>query len=58
MPRLALTDRFVAGAKAGKAPQTDYFDARRPASPCGYRTAAIRHGTSFSLGRTTVNVRG
>lgn len=30
MPRLALTDRFVAGAKAGKAPQTDYFDAKTP----------------------------
>jgi integrase len=31
MPRLALTDRFVAGAKAaGKAPQTDYFDSKTP----------------------------
>jgi integrase len=31
MPRLALTDRFVAGAKAkGAAPQTDYFDSKTP----------------------------
>jgi integrase len=31
MPRLALTDRFVAGAKtAGNSPQTDYFDAKTP----------------------------
>ena len=30
MPRLALTDRFVAGAKASDAPQTDYFDAKTP----------------------------
>jgi integrase len=30
MPRLELTDRFVAGAKADKAPQTDYFDSKTP----------------------------
>jgi hypothetical protein len=30
VPRLALTDRFVAGAKSAQAPQTDYFDARTP----------------------------
>jgi integrase len=30
MPRLALTDRFVAGAKTDKAPQVDYFDAKTP----------------------------
>src|SRR5262245_51201798 len=30
MPRLALTDRFVAGAKSENAPQTDYFDAKTP----------------------------
>src|SRR5262245_28873780 len=30
MPRLVLTDRFVAGAKSEHAPQTDYFDAKTP----------------------------
>ena len=30
MPRLALTDRFVAGAKAGTKPQNDYFDSKTP----------------------------
>jgi hypothetical protein len=30
MPRLALTDRFVAGAKTGKVPQTDFFDSKTP----------------------------
>ena len=30
MPRLALTDRFVAGAKAGTTPQIDYFDSKTP----------------------------
>jgi hypothetical protein len=30
VPRLALTDRFVAGVKSAQAPQTDYFDARTP----------------------------
>ena len=30
MPRLALTDRFVAGAKAGTKPQADYFDSKTP----------------------------
>ena len=30
MPRLALTDRFVAGAKSNKAAQTDYFDSKTP----------------------------
>ncbi|MGC9954823.1 MAG: tyrosine-type recombinase/integrase [Rhizomicrobium sp.] len=30
MPRLALTDRFVAGAKATDLPQVDYFDAGTP----------------------------
>jgi integrase len=30
MPRLELTDRFVAGAKADDAPQTDYFDSKNP----------------------------
>jgi integrase len=30
MPRLALTDRFVAGAKTVDAPQTDYFDSKTP----------------------------
>jgi integrase len=30
MPRLALTDRFVSGAKASGAPQVDYFDAGNP----------------------------
>jgi integrase len=30
MPRVALTDRFVAGAKADKVPQTDYFDSKTP----------------------------
>jgi integrase len=31
VPRLTLTDRFVAGAKAtGKAPQIDYFDSKTP----------------------------
>ena len=30
MPRLALTDRFVAGAKATNLPQVDYFDAGTP----------------------------
>ncbi|MGB7617611.1 MAG: integrase arm-type DNA-binding domain-containing protein, partial [Pseudolabrys sp.] len=30
MPRLELTDRFVAGAKADQAPQTDYFDSKSP----------------------------
>jgi integrase len=30
MPRVALTDRFVAGAKADKAPQIDYFDSKTP----------------------------
>jgi integrase len=28
MPRIALTDRFVSGAKAGTAPQVDYFDSK------------------------------
>ncbi len=30
MPRIALTDRFIAGAKAKGAPQLDYFDAGTP----------------------------
>jgi integrase len=30
MPRLALTDRFVAGAKTGRVPQTDFFDSKTP----------------------------
>jgi integrase len=30
MPRVELTDRFVAGAKADDAPQTDYFDSKSP----------------------------
>jgi integrase len=30
MPRLALTDRFVAGAKADTTPQIDYFDSKTP----------------------------
>ena len=30
MPRLALTDRFVLGAKSDDAPQTDYFDSKTP----------------------------
>jgi integrase len=30
VPRVALTDRFVAGAKADKAPQVDYFDSKTP----------------------------
>jgi integrase len=30
MPRLALTDRFVAGAKVGASSQIDYFDSKTP----------------------------
>jgi integrase len=30
MPRLALTDRFVLGAKSDHTPQTDFFDAKTP----------------------------
>jgi integrase len=30
MPRLSLTDRFVAGAKAVEEPQTDFFDSKTP----------------------------
>ena len=30
MPRLALTDRFVLGAKSDHTPQTDYFDSKTP----------------------------
>ncbi len=30
MPRLALTDRFIQGAKAKDAPQVDYFDEHTP----------------------------
>ena len=30
MPRLALTDRFIATCKADGSPQSDYFDDRTP----------------------------
>src|SRR5512132_321629 len=30
MPRLALTDRFVLGAKSDHTPQTDFFDSKTP----------------------------
>ena len=30
MPRLALTDRFVLGAKSNQTPQTDFFDSQTP----------------------------
>jgi integrase len=30
MPRLALTDRFVLGAKSDQKPQTDFFDSKTP----------------------------
>jgi integrase len=45
MPRLALTDRFVAGAKTVDVPQTDYFDSKTPG--LALRVSASRRAWSF-----------
>ena len=45
MPRLALTDRFVASAKTVDAPQTDYFDSKTPG--LALRVSASTRAWSF-----------
>ena len=45
MPRIELTDRFVAGAKSNGANQIDYFDAKSPG--LSLRCSRTRKAWSF-----------
>ena len=53
MPRLALTDRFIAGAKADTAPQTDYFDSKTPGLALRVTSAGHKAWTFIFTGAET-----
>jgi hypothetical protein len=57
MPKVVLTDRFAAHAKAQGVPQLDYFDESIPALHCAFRPLAARLGPFITPRRAMANAR-
>ena len=63
MPRVALTDRFVAGAKAGEADRVEYFDEKTPGlalrvSPAGVKSWVLIFTSPKDDKRARLTLRG